>query len=90
MNSEATDTEMLGLAMDAYRAAVARVEAAGHAIANVMYAPLAEAVWWAICVDEEIENREGYKSRRNTDPQGAVVLGLRYARSLLVVCLQNR
>ncbi|WBM79271.1 hypothetical protein KIV56_12540 [Cryobacterium breve] len=52
-------------------------------MAGAMYGPLAESVWWAICIDEELEAVEGYRSRRNTDPQGNVVNGLRYARSAL-------
>jgi hypothetical protein len=77
------DAEMLDLALDAFRQATARVSAAPAAVARTMYAPLTESAWWAICIDEEFEFAAGYKSARNSDGQGQVVLGLRYARSAL-------
>ena len=83
MTSELSDPEILELAMGAFRAAVDRVTESPVPVAARMYAPLTEASWWAICVDEELEKSEGYKSRRNTDTQGRVTLGLRYARSVL-------
>ena len=77
------DAEMLDLALDAFRQATARVSAAPAAVALTMYAPLTESAWWAICIDEEFEFAAGYKSARNSDGQGTVVRGLRYARSAL-------
>lgn len=74
---------MLGLARVAFSAASERVAAAPASVASAMYGPLAESIWWAICIDEELELVTGYKSRRNTDPKGNVVNGLRYARSAL-------
>lgn len=83
MTSELPDPEIFELAMVAFRTAIVRVTESSVPLAARMYAPLTEASWWAICVDEELEKSEGYKSRRNTDAQGRVVQGLRYARSAL-------
>ena len=74
---------MLDLSIDAFRQAVDRVTAAPATVARTMFGPLTEAAWWVECVDEEFEHEPGYKSRRNTDPQGIVVSALRYARSAL-------
>lgn len=48
-----------------------------------MYGPLAEIVWWAICVDEELERYPGYRAGRNSDPDGKLLVALRYVRSAL-------
>jgi hypothetical protein len=79
---EHVDLAMLGLSIDAFNAARRRVSTAA-VTADQMFAPLTEAAWWAICVDEELELVPGYKSARNKDPNGQVVIGLSYARSAL-------
>ena len=74
---------MIGLAIDAFRASVERVEAAPATTALAMYAPLTEAAWWATCVDLAFEKTPGYTSKRNSTATGKTVCGLRYARSAL-------
>lgn len=44
--------------------------------------PLAEALWWAISLDEEYDGLEvNYRATRNADETGRLLLGLRYARN---------
>src|SRR4051794_4365967 len=76
------DAPMVALAVGAFVEARARFERHDWAPAS-MYAPLAEAVWWAICVDEELERGAGYRARRNADADGKRLVGLRYVRSAL-------
>lgn len=77
------DTDMIRLALRGFQEARARVAAAPATTADHMYVPLTEATWWAICVDKALEETPGYKSRRNTSPEGRTVAGLNYARSAL-------
>jgi len=73
---------MVTLGLAAFTAAHARF--AQHAWTTAsMHAPLAEVVWWAICVDEELEREPDYRARRNGDPDGKLLVGLRYVRSAL-------
>ncbi len=46
------------------------------------YAAVAEAVWWVAALDEQLAGRYGdpYRDARNEDPNGRVVIGLRWAR----------
>lgn len=79
----AEDADMIRLAIEGFRSATARVAAAPATTALSMYAPLTEAAWWAICVDEAFDRTPGYRSRRNTSAAGQTVCGLNYARSAL-------
>jgi hypothetical protein len=48
------------------------------------FVPLTEFCWWAISLDEGLEGvRDGYKSERNSHPQGQVVAGLKHVRNVL-------
>lgn len=78
-----SDMEMIDLALEGLDASIARVRSAPAAVPRAMYVSLAEAAWWACCVDEAFELRDGYKSRRNNDDDGRVFRGLRYVRSML-------
>jgi hypothetical protein len=83
------------------RAALAGFDGARHrlngaAVPGVppesVYVPLAEALWWAVIVDNGFEEladarelsnwptKKQYQDARNTDPSGRVLVGLRYAR----------
>lgn len=75
--------DMLALAIAAFDAARDRVAAAPAAHPAHLFAPLTEAAWWAVCIDEEMGLVDGYASRRNNDAHGRTVLALRYARSAL-------
>jgi hypothetical protein len=49
---------------------------------QVMFEALGESLTWVCALDESFEkNRNGYKSRRNTDGEGRDLRGLRYARN---------
>lgn len=45
-------------------------------------AAIAEACWWLASLDEDLQNtfRESYTSARETDPGGALLKGIRWAR----------
>jgi hypothetical protein len=73
---------MVTLGLAAFTSARARFAQHDWTTAS-MYAPLAEVVWWAICVDEELERGPGYRAKRNRDPDGKRLVGLRYVRSAL-------
>lgn len=75
--------DMLRLALTAFHAAVDRVATVPAASELSMYAPLTEAAWWAISVDEGLKQRAGYQSTRNSSPTGQTVAGLYYARGAL-------
>ena len=77
------DAEMIRLALKGFEDARARVAAAPAIAAHHLYVPLTEATWWAICVDDALAKAPGYKSARNTSPEGQTVAGLNYARSAL-------
>lgn len=78
------DASTLSLALAAFHAAVARVADAAAAVEHAMFAPLTEAAWWAISVDEGLAERDGgYKSARNSRPIGQTVAGPYYARAAL-------
>lgn len=49
---------------------------------QVTFEALGECLTWVCALDESFEeNRNGYKSRRNTDGEGRYLRGLRYARN---------
>lgn len=78
------DATPLALALAAFHAAVERVAHAPAAVERAMFAPLTEAAWWAISVDEGLVERDAsYRSRRNSTPAGQTVAGLYYARGAL-------
>lgn len=77
------DAEMVRLTIQGFQEARARVAAAPETAAEAMFIPLTEASWWAICVDEAFDKAPGYRSKRNTSPEGQTVAGLHYARSAL-------
>lgn len=39
------------------------------------------ALFWACALDEQLSKHEGYKSRRNQDPAGRLIVGLRIGRN---------
>jgi hypothetical protein len=43
--------------------------------------PLAEALWWATCLDEALDAQLSYAERRDRDVQGQHVRGARFARN---------
>jgi hypothetical protein len=49
-----------------------------------LFVPLTEFCWWAISVDEGLDRLDDtYRDRRDEDPDGRVVAGLRYVRNAL-------
>lgn len=72
---------MLNLARNGFEQALVRVRNAPAVVAASLYVPLTEAVWWAVCVDDALEETTGYKNRRHAGPCGEILLGMRYARS---------
>ena len=54
-------------------------------VEQVMFEALSASLTWVCALDESFEeNRNGYKSRRNTDGEGCYLRGLRYARNQVV------
>lgn len=66
-------------AADRYRRA--REAEAGTDTAARLSVPLAEALWWARALEEQLEDWESYKDRRRSDSLGQVMIGIRYARN---------
>lgn len=78
-----TEDGALRLALSAFHAAVGRVTAVPASAEASLFAPLTEAAWWAVSVDDGLEARDGYRKVRNSTPTGRTVVGLRYARNVL-------
>lgn len=78
---------MLKVALEGFNAARGRFLAAlavPSASAEQVFVPLTEALWWTVSVDEGFEegasNLGTFRSTRNSDADGRVLLGLRYVR----------
>ncbi|KIH97629.1 hypothetical protein LP52_18155 [Streptomonospora alba] len=81
-----THDNRLELALSGFNGAVVRYreEVSKHDGTDVgALVPVTEALWWAISVDEEYrkEYADWYKSRRDQDRDGRLMLGVRYARN---------
>jgi hypothetical protein len=67
-----------------FRAACERLHTTGPG-ANVAeaFVTLAEVLWWAVSLDEGYQARDGasYTTRRDTDPDGRLWHGVRFARN---------
>ena len=50
-----------------------------------MFAPLAEALWWIVVLNDSYWQSDGeeYRKSRDSDEQGRILEGLRYARNRL-------
>src|SRR5262245_13514806 len=78
------DDGTLPLAERGFRAACERLHTTGPAV-NIpdAFVALAEVLWWAVSLDEGYQTRDGasYTSRRDTDPDGRLWHGVRFARN---------
>lgn len=74
---------MIDVALRGFHAAKIRYdEHRGDAIAEEVIVPLAEALWWAMSLDEALEDGDPtYRARRDGDHQGQHVRGARFARN---------
>lgn len=71
----------LHLAFSALEDALERLDAAGEDYART-YAAVGEVLWWAVAVDEPMEDyRPGYEALRAEDKDGRLLPGLRWARN---------
>lgn len=84
---------MLRAALAGFDGARDRFQAAAvpGALPELVFAPLAEALWWAVSVDDGFKelaatqalgwpNKGAYQVARDKDPDGRVLEGVRYAR----------
>lgn len=86
MSTEAGRDGDLGLrwALRAFRGSVDQLNAAIAASDEAaMFRALAECAWWAISIDDGLEEQAGYKDRRNAHPDGVMLRGVRYIRNLI-------
>lgn len=77
---------MLGTALRAFHSAKRRFEASSNTptpLAEDLYIPLAESLWWAVSVDEGFARIDGpdYGTERDADTSGRIFRGLKYARN---------
>ena len=78
------DDGTLPLTERGFHAACERLRTTGPA-ANIAetFASVDEVLWWAVSLDEGYQARDGasYTSRRDTDPDGRLWHGVRFARN---------
>jgi hypothetical protein len=84
MTSSFDKRQMLLLSLDGFERAYQRWEDARHGLDEAgSFAPLTECLWWADSIDERLEEIEGssYRDRRDADPDGRLLIGIRWARN---------
>ena len=61
-----------------------RLEKTAGADTDIAFAAAGEALWWAIVLDHYFEQQAdlpNYRARRDADPRGELLRGVRYARN---------